>query len=121
MVKIADSAEFMQCDITYDETREYPYLFNALAFNDTLMESVIISRVRLNKQSSEAYRLAFKKVLQKCPSENLLGLVVDWSDAQIKGLQLAVGIEKADKLLKGCKIHWFRSCQRVAEEGFSVK
>ena len=52
MVKIAGRAEFMQCDITYDETREYPYLFNAVAFNDTLMECVIIGRVRLSKQSS---------------------------------------------------------------------
>ena len=26
MMKVANSAEFMQCDITYDETREYPML-----------------------------------------------------------------------------------------------
>lgn len=34
MNKLADSAEFMQCDITYTKTREYPYLFNAVVFND---------------------------------------------------------------------------------------
>ena len=115
MNRIADNADFMQCDVTYDETREYPYLFNAVVFNDTLMEWMIIGRIRLNKQNSNAYRLAFKKLLEKCPSGNLLGLVVDWSDAQIKGLQLAVGNEKAEKLLKGCRVHWLRSCQRVAE------
>ena len=45
----------MQCDITYDETREYPCLFNAVVFNDTLMEWMIIARVRLDKQNSNAY------------------------------------------------------------------
>ena len=39
-------------------------------------------------------------------SNNLHGLIVDWSDAQIKGLKLAVGRERAEKLLKGCKVHW---------------
>ena len=59
-----------------------------------------------------------KKLLEKCSSGNLRGLqlIVDWSDAQIKGLQLAIGNEKAEMLLKGCKVHWIRSCQRVAEK-----
>ena len=71
------------CNVTsyYDETREYPYLFNAVVFNDTLMEWMIIGRIRLNKQNSNAYCLAIKKLLEKCPSGNLLGLVVDLSDA----------------------------------------
>ena len=60
--------------------------------------------------------MAFKKLLEKCSSGNLRGLIVDWSDAQIKGLQLAIGNEKAEMLLKGCKVHWIRSCQRVAEK-----
>ena len=53
MIKVADIAEFMQCDITYDETREYPYLFNAVVFNDTLMEWMVIARVRLDKQKQQ--------------------------------------------------------------------
>ena len=88
MNRIADNADFMQCDVTYDETREYPYFFNAVVFNDTLM---VIGRIRLNEQNSNAYCLTFKKLLEICPSGNLLGLVIDWSDAQIKGIQLAVG------------------------------
>ena len=116
MIKVANSAEFMQCDITYDETREFPYLFNAVVFNDTLMEWMVIGRLRIDKQNSSAYCLAFKKLFEKCSNSNLRGLIVDWSDAQIKGLQLAVGSEKAEMLLKGCKVHWIRSCQRVAEK-----
>lgn len=64
---------------------------------------MVICRIRLNKQSSEVYCLAFKMVLERCPSGNILGLVVDWSDAQIKGLQMAVSYDKADSLMK----EWF--------------
>ena len=39
----------------------------------------------------------------------LQGVVTDWSDAEINGL----------KLLKGCKVHWQRSCQRVADKVLS--
>ena len=116
MMKVANSAEFMQCDVTYDETSEYRYLFNAVVFNETMMEWMVIGRLRIDKQNSEAYCLAFKKLLEKCSSGNLRGLIVDWSDAQIKGLQLAIGNEKVEMLLKGCKVHWIRSCQRVAEK-----
>ena len=116
MIQIASGADFMQCDITYDETRDYPYLFNAVVFNHTLMEWMIIGRIRLDKQNANAYCLIFKKLFAKCSKNSLLGLVVDWSDAQIKGLELAVGNDEAEKLLKGCRVHWLRSCQRVAEK-----
>ena len=91
---------------------------NAVVFKDTLMEWMIIARIRLDKQCSTAYFLTFKKLLEKVSSNNLHGLIVDWSDAQIKGLKLAVGGERAEKLLKGCKVHWMRSCKWVAEKVF---
>ena len=72
MIKVANRAEFMQCDITYDETREYPYLFNAVVFNDTLMEWMVIGRLRLDKQNSSAYCLAFKKIFEKCSEKFFL-------------------------------------------------
>ena len=46
---MASEAEFIQCDITYDDLQEYPYTFNAVAFNSTSMEWMVIARVRLNK------------------------------------------------------------------------
>ena len=49
----------------------------------------------------------------------LQGIVTDWSDAEILGLKTAVGKDMAEKLLKGCKVHWQRSCQRVAEKVLS--
>ena len=50
MSRVAAGAEFMQCEITYDEFREYSYIFNAVVFNDVLMEWMVIGRVRLDKQ-----------------------------------------------------------------------
>ena len=42
-------------------------------------------------------------------------VTADWSDAEINGLEAVVGHAKAMELLKGCKVHWQRSCQRVAD------
>lgn len=123
MAKIASEAEFMQCDITYDDLSDYPYLFNAVAFNSVSMEWMVIAHVRLNRQTSEAYALAFKKIFAKCSKplylamtiHSLLGILTDWSDAETNGLKQAVGRAVAENLLKGCSVHWNRSCQRVAE------
>ena len=84
---------------------------------------MVIARVRMNKQTSDAYALAFKKLFTKCsrinqvfePGSALLGVLTDWSDAETNGLRQAVGKTVAEKLLKGCRVHWNRSCQRVAD------
>ena len=79
---------------------------------------------RLNRQTAEAYALAFKKVFTRCsslnpcfkPGSTLLGVLTDWSDAEINGLKNAVGKDIAEVLLKGCRVHWNRSCLRVADK-----
>ena len=40
---------------------------------------------------------------------------MDWNDTETKGLREAVGEELADRLLRGCNVHWARSYQRVAD------
>ena len=50
MSKIAAGSEFIQCDITYDECNDYPYIFIAVAFNTQMMEWMVVGRVRLSKQ-----------------------------------------------------------------------
>ena len=55
MSKVATGAEFMQCDVTYDECQEYRYLFTAVVFNLTTMEWRIICRIRMDRQDSNAY------------------------------------------------------------------
>ena len=127
MSKIAASSEFIQCDITYDDCKDYPYIFNAVAFNTQMMEWMVVGRVRMNKQNSGAYALAFEKMVTKCKStrddfevgSTLLGVITDWSDAEINGLKQAIGKPMAEKLLKGCAVHWNRSCQRVADRAAS--
>lgn len=124
MAKVASAADFLQCDITYDELSAYPYLFNAVAFNTATMEWMVIARIRLSKQNAAAHCIAFQKIFHRCsvanpdfkPGCSLLGILVDWSDAEANGLKQAVGKETAEKLLKGCMVHWNRSCQRVAEK-----
>ena len=76
----------------------------------------------MDKEGTKAYALAFKKTFQKCekdhpefrPGGSFMGIVTDLSDAEISGLGEAIGKE-AKKLLRGCKIHWARSYQRVRD------
>ena len=118
MSKVAIEADFLQCDITFDDCSDYPYLFNAAGFDNTSMECVVVARVRLDTQTSAGYALCFKKMFEKCMNANenfelgltLQGIVTDWFSAEIHGLTTAIGIDTAEKLLKGCKLHWLRSC-----------
>ena len=123
MCEVLAQAEFIEADITYNETKEYPYLFNAATFNETTMDWIVVSRVRLTKQDHQAYCLAFQKTFDKChfdnssfePGKSLLAVVTDWSDAEIRGLCDAVGEEVGQSLVRGCRVHWNRSWQRIRE------
>jgi len=66
MSKLLSEAKFTEADITFNETYEYPYLFNLAVFDDTTMEWAVVSRVRMDKEGTKAYALAFKKTFQKC-------------------------------------------------------
>ena len=48
--------------------------------------------------------------------KSLKGIILDWSNAERKGLQLAIGQELCDKLLIGCQVHYGRSYQGVADK-----
>ena len=121
MSQLLANSEFIEADITFNETKEYPYLFNIVAFDEVTMQWTIVSRVRMDKQGQRAHHLAFSKTFAKCkadnpsfePGKSLLGVNIDWSDAEIQGLGAAVGPDIARKLLKGCSVHWSRSWQRV--------
>ena len=121
--KVLSTAEFIECDLTYNESIEYPYLFNAVAFNVETMEWVVVARVRLDKEGAKGYGLAYGKMFQKCSDDysefevgkSLKGVVTDWSDAEIAGLRGAIGEDMTKKLLKGCQVHWNRSWQRVRD------
>ena len=45
----------------------------------------------------------------------LKGIIVDWASAQIAGLKDALGEERAEELLRGCKVRMLNSvCTRPA-------
>ena len=75
----------------------------------------------MDKQGKSAYQLAFSKTFTKCKADNpnfelgrsLLGVIINWSDAEIQGLEGAVGPDVATRFLKGCSVHWSRSWQCV--------
>ena len=83
----------------------------------------VVARVRLDHLTAEAYEHCFKSVFhtvkKTCPQfavgKTLLGVVLDWSDQQMKGLGGAVGEDTAAKVAKGCRVHFIRSVKRVSE------
>ena len=48
MVKVASEAVFLHCDITYNDCTDYPYIFNAVAFDKVSMQWIVVARIRLN-------------------------------------------------------------------------
>ena len=84
MASVFSQSEFVETDITYNETKEYWYLFNLVALNNLTLR-MVVGRVRMDQQGTDAYTLAFRKLFTKCqslhpqfkPGESLLGVVVD--------------------------------------------
>ena len=70
MSEMLSAAEFLQSDITYNENSQYPYLFNAVVFNDVTMEWMVVARVWLSTQSEHDYRLAYKKMFDHCKEKH---------------------------------------------------
>lgn len=83
----------------------------------------MIARVRLDRLTTEAYSYCFKSIFETASREfpkftvgkSLQGIVVDWSDQQMKGLEAVVGAETASQVAKGCRVHFTRSVKRVSE------
>ena len=73
-----------------------------------------VARVRMNRLNTVAYTEAFEAVF--CTVEKTLqGIVVDWSEQQLNGLEAVLGKETAEKVIKGCQVHFTRSVKRVSE------
>ena len=124
MCDVLCNADFLEADVTYNENTEYKYLFNLAAFNSATMEWMVVARIRMTSECAEAYKFAFEKIFSLCRNrhpkfvvhETIKGIVIDWSAAEMKGLKLAIGDDQANKLLRGCRVHWIRSCQRVSDK-----
>ena len=108
----------------YFDNSEYKYLFTVTAFVEETMKWIVVGRCLLSKDDSDAHSIGVGKVFGMAKSDcstfeagtTLRGIVIDWSDAEANGLRKAVGDIVANRLLKGCQVHWSRSYQRVAEK-----
>lgn len=98
MSRVLEKSEFVEADLTFSESREYPYLFNIAAFDETTPVWAVVSRVRLNEQGAKTHALALT-FQEAHPTLEPAGVVTDWSDTPILGLGEAVGKVTAKALL----------------------
>ena len=73
---------------------------------------ITVARVYLNKLTTDAYHKCFSSMFGAVSStypkfkvgKSLVGIIMDWSDQQFSGLELAVGKDVAESIVKGCQV-----------------
>ena len=68
--------------------------------------------IRLNKLDAVAYATSFGVLFQKVKelhpqfvvNETLVGILADWSDTQLKGLEDTIGRETVSRVMKECQV-----------------
>eukprot|EP00112_Aurelia_sp_Birch-Aquarium-sp1_P022077 Seg6109.1 transcript_id=Seg6109.1/GoldUCD/mRNA.D3Y31 product="hypothetical protein" protein_id=Seg6109.1/GoldUCD/D3Y31 len=123
MSSVLANSDFICADVTFPDVAFYKYLLNVAAFNLILMEWQVVARVLMTRMSSKAYTNAFDLIFTACTSDSpafengqgIVGIVVDFSDAQAKGVENVMGCKKAAEVLRGCRVHWMRQAERQAE------
>ena len=63
MSQVLAEAEFLQTDVTYNQSAQYPYLFNAAVFNEVTMEWMVVARVWLDNKVNKDTNLHLRKYL----------------------------------------------------------
>ena len=74
-------------------------------------------RGKVKPLTAEAYQHCFEAIFSTAKKDHtefsvggsLQGIVLDWSEQQMKGLKKAVGEETAAQVAKGCRVHFLRS------------
>lgn len=67
----------------------------------------------LNKLTTDAYQKCFSSMFDAVSNaypgfkvgKSLVGIIMDWSDQQFSGLELAVGKDVAESIVKGCQVY----------------
>ena len=120
MANILNNSEYIEVDATFKGSIELEYLFNVdynslhckSIFSTSLTGNyvgVVVARVRLNKLNADAYRQAVFNQVKKYyigfeVGKTLNGIITDWSDTQLNGLELAIGKETTNLVTKGCQV-----------------
>ena len=116
-------AEELFTDITYTGNEDFPYMLNMVVFNPTTMHYQAVARVLCDKQDGESYATSFQEVFNKVTKyypnfrkgQSLKQILVDFDDAEYNGLVKVLGKDFAEKVIRGCSVHWMRSVNRVAK------
>lgn len=134
---LLSETEFLEMDVTFENSHEFPYLLNLTCFSYVTMRCTCtkcstplqftiamfipvgfaVAHARMTSMTKEAYAAALRGIFECCNQDNdtnvvdtLKGVIVDWATAQIEGLKAAAGDEKAEQLLRGCKVRTTGSC-----------
>ena len=121
--KLFAEAEELFADVTFRGNEDFPYLLNMVVFNPTTLHYQAVARVLCDKQDGEShatsYREVFDKVTREYPNfkkgHTLKQILVDFDDAEYNGLVEVLGMDFAQKVIRGCSVHWMRSVNRVAK------
>ena len=90
MIDILCAADFMQCDIMYDECTDYRSQQNCNGTDGIRTYATTLKKIFL-KRFCRNSSFVVEETL------TLVASLTDWSDAEIKGLQLAVGTKTLEK------------------------
>ena len=120
---LLSKAEDLFVDVTYTGNDFFPYLLNVVTFNEQTCVYNAVARALCSRQDGETYAKSmttiFNKVTRDQPyfsnGAKLRSILVDFDDAQYKGLKECLGEELAKKVIRGCSVHWQRSVNRVSK------
>ena len=124
MSSVMATSEFLCADVTFPEVTHYKYLLNITCYNFLLQKWQVTARVMMNRLTAMAYEKSFELAFKCCTDsdpefengKNIVGFVVDFSDAQAKGFESVVGESKAIEVLRGCRVHWMRQAMKQADK-----
>ena len=103
-------AKELFADITYRGNDDFPYMLNMVVFNVITMHYQAVARVLCDKQDGKSYATSFREVFGKVTDLYphfrgglvLQQILVDFDDAEYKGLVVVLEKEFAQKVIRGC-------------------
>lgn len=103
-------AEDLFMDVTYTGNNFFSCLLNIVTFNDQTCVYNAVARVLCSRQDGETYAKSITAIFDKVSNDHahslnsakLRSILVDFEDAQYKGLKECLGEELAKKVIRGC-------------------
>ncbi|CAH3183847.1 unnamed protein product, partial [Porites lobata] len=106
------SGEHLNVDLTFTGNSYTPYLINVLTFDLDTLQWTPVARCLLNKQNGEPHGKVFSEIFSSVNhqyeyfnnGERIEAITVDFSDAEVNGLEEPLGKDMTSKILRGCKV-----------------